>query len=775
YDNDGDLDIALTGKESTSNPMSKIYRNDGGGFFTEQSSILIEPVEYSDLDWGDYDADGYLDLIIIGATGVDPKNPITKVYRNNGDNSFSEQTQFTLDGVYNGNVHWIDIDTDGDLDIHITGSYTNERWPGISKIYKYDSGTYTEWSNNLPGLWEAEVDWGDYDHDGDLDVVMTTPGTVYAYENTGSSTFTQKLRDNHGYSSYGDVIWGDYDNDGYLDILFGNFAMAAIIYKNIDGEYFEVFDDGSFKFTSVEEMNWCDYDNDGDIDMLIYPRGGVATLYRNNLIMESGAFAINTSAEAPSGIKSISSPAGLSLHWSPVQTDETPSNSLSYNIRIGTSPDTANITPPHSDSTSFRQISGLGNASVDSSYSIINLETGKYYWQVQAVDMAFKGGQWSAIDSFEMKHLQPFFSFDTVCFESQTQFFDQSVASDPILSWHWDFGDGNVSTEQNPVYVFESSGTHQVTLKVQTSEYADSIIKDVMVRPKPLTDFIADIACQGTSTNITNNTTINGTNVTDWYWDFGDGESSTLQDPLSHGYLNPGDFNVKLVAHADNSCSDSIQNIVTVAEYPVAAITASSPFEFCTGDSVVLSVDYNENYLYTWKIGEASITGGDSSKYTAKISGAYSIEVVNNTGNCTTLSTDANVIVLDAPVPPYISADGAVLFCQGDSVVLSVTENPDYSYQWKLNTGAIGIDTNIYYAKSSGNYILEVSNSAGCVALSSNSVDITVNEIPTIPSINLSGPTSFCAGDSVIISVTNNPAYTYQWKNELGNISGSTT
>ncbi|MCK4922494.1 MAG: VCBS repeat-containing protein, partial [Bacteroidales bacterium] len=781
YDNDGDLDIILTGATGSNpnyNPISSIYRNDGGGLFSEQSSIVIEPLYYSDVDWGDYNADGYLDILIMGASGDDSNvMPLTKVYLNNGDNSFTEHTESVLEGVCKGSAQWVDVDSDGDLDIHISGSNANDNYnESTNLIYKNNSGVFSYWATNLPPLRSSETDWGDYDHDGDLDVVMTRPGSVYAYENTGTSNFINILSDGYGYSSEGDVIWGDYDNDGYLDILFGNFGSAAIIYRNIESSGFEIYNDGSFKFTSVQEMNWCDYDNDGDIDMLVYPWGGVVTLYRNNLIMESGAFAVNTSAEAPTGIKSISSPTGLSLQWSPVQTDESPSNSLSYNISIGTSPDTANITPPHSDSTGFRLISGLGNASVDSSYSITNLETGKYYWQVQAVDMAFKGGQWSAIDSFEVKHLQPFFSFDTVCFESTSHFLDQSVATDEIISWTWDFGDGVYSTDQNPTHIFTNFGTHQVKLLVQTNEFSDSITQDVIVKPKPTTAFIADVVCQGTSTDFINSTTLNGTTITNWYWDFGDGAFSTLQDPPAHGYLVTGDYNVKLAAYADNGCADSIENTATVAEIPTSNIAAGGSPEFCEGESVKLSVFQSSSFNYQWKIGGVPVAGADSSVYYAIGTGDYTVSVTNQIGGCNSESaTPVSVLVSATPPQPLIQTSTPTTFCAGDSVIISVTDNVDYSYQWKLNGGAVGSDTSIFVAKESGIYTLEVSNSTGCTSLSTNSIVVVVNPVPSTVSVSANGQTDFCDGGSVELSVPDDPLMDYQWMDGDISLGGETS
>ena len=90
YDKDGDLDILLTG-----DGMSKIYRNDGSNTFTEQTGIILQGVSQSSAAWGDYDNDGYLDILL---TGNGPAGPVSKIYRNNGNNTFTEQTGIVLQG-----------------------------------------------------------------------------------------------------------------------------------------------------------------------------------------------------------------------------------------------------------------------------------------------------------------------------------------------------------------------------------------------------------------------------------------------------------------------------------------------------------------------------------------------------------------------------------------------------------------------------------------------------------------------------------------------------
>ncbi len=111
YDNDGYLDILLTGATSSGTPISKIYRNDGNNTFTEQTTISLPGVTFGSAVWGDYDNDGYLDILLTGSNSS--YISISKIYRNNGNNTFTEQTAISLPGVSSGSAAWGDYDNDG--------------------------------------------------------------------------------------------------------------------------------------------------------------------------------------------------------------------------------------------------------------------------------------------------------------------------------------------------------------------------------------------------------------------------------------------------------------------------------------------------------------------------------------------------------------------------------------------------------------------------------------------------------------------------------------
>jgi hypothetical protein len=285
YDNDGDLDFLLTGCSSTR--VANIYRNDGGGAFAVIDAGLI-PVRFSSVAWGDYDNDGDLDILLTGDTDV---SRVTRVYRNNGDGTFADTAAGLTDLSYSS-VAWGDYDNDGDLDILLAGS---TGLSNVAKIYRNDgNGAFCEIATSLASVANPSAAWGDYDNDGDLDILLagsSSAGPVAnIYRSDGNGGFTNIPAGLAGVTS-SSVAWGDYDSDGRLDILLtgADESLPALrVAKVYHGDGGGVFTDIVANLTGVSASSaaWGDYDNDGDLDILLTgsPDGttGIADVYRNN-------------------------------------------------------------------------------------------------------------------------------------------------------------------------------------------------------------------------------------------------------------------------------------------------------------------------------------------------------------------------------------------------------------------------------------------------------------------------------------------------------------
>ena len=219
--------------------VSKLYKNNGDGTFTDQPSIVLTGVSHSSVAWGDYNDDGYVDILL---TGYSTTEPVSEIYKNNGDGSFTKQTSISLTGVSDGSVAWGDYNNDGNLDIILAGNTDSEK---VSKIYKNNGDeTFSEQTSiSLTGVYDGSVVWGDYNNDGTLDILLTgyTGNDIISkiYKNNGDGTFSEQKSIYLTGMASSSVAWGDYDNDGDLDILLTGLAWSndtgvpvSKIYKN---------------------------------------------------------------------------------------------------------------------------------------------------------------------------------------------------------------------------------------------------------------------------------------------------------------------------------------------------------------------------------------------------------------------------------------------------------------------------------------------------------------------------------------------------------------
>jgi len=145
------------------------------------------------------------------------------------------------------------------------------------------------------------------------------------------------------------------------------------------------------------------------------------------------------------------------------------------------------------------------------------------------------------------------------------EFTDGSLYAPTI--WNWDFGDGNTSTEQNPSHVYTSDGNYTITLQVSNAFGESTMVKteQVTVGKVPEAKFTVDTT-KTTLGNLINFTDSSSYNPTSWNWDFGDGNTSTLQNPI-HIYSDTGIYTVKLMVSNDFGIDSMIsEGLIKVIE-----------------------------------------------------------------------------------------------------------------------------------------------------------------------------------------------------------------
>lgn len=387
FDNDGDLDILLSGyyHDEYARYTARLYRNDSGIFSDINAGLIGD--ENMSAEWGDYDNDGDLDVLITGHFSV------AKIYCN--DLGIFHEIETDTDYIGYSAGAWGDYDNDGDLDILMVGCTLSG--DAISKIYNNDSGIFTDINANLTGVMYGSVAWGDYDNDGDLDIILS--GDEYLdFDNY----ITKIYRNDAGVFvdinadlvevSQSSVAWADYDNDGDLDVVitgryidFNN--EITKIYNNNNGEFFDSNEE--LPGISNSSVAWGDYDNDGDLDLIL---SGLGEYDKITKIYRSDSQIQNNNPYAPTNLSSYVSENEITLNWDKASDNETPQDGLSYNLYLGSESHTPDKISPMSDiSTGYRRIVNLGNVQQNTTWTIKNLDPGTYYWSVQTVDNNFSG------------------------------------------------------------------------------------------------------------------------------------------------------------------------------------------------------------------------------------------------------------------------------------------------------------------------------------------------------------------------------------------------
>lgn len=404
YDNDGDLDVILSGINSGTR-YTELYRNDGNGVFSNRP-VGITGMSVGALAWGDYDNDGDQDLFILGDDGG---NDLATIYRNDGNDTFVDIDP-GIPILTHGDVNWVDFDNDGDLDLSLTGRHDSDNY--VVWLYRNDvdgngNHTFVQLSTNFTGIRYSALDWGDYDSDGDLDIVIC--GNIDTDNNHHSAIYRNDGGDfvniNAGMTEVrqGDVRWGDYDNDGDLDVLLTGDATVndpipfTEMYRNDGGDNFTQLQTAmvGLRRATIEPG---DYDNDGDLDVAICgatPENGRTTrLYRND------ATPANTVPTAPTGLNASVSGNTVMLSWNTSSDNETDTAALTYNVRIGTNSGEDDVVSGLALSDGWRLLPRLGNVQQNTSFSFVGLEDGMYYWSVQAIDTQYAGSAFSTENTF---------------------------------------------------------------------------------------------------------------------------------------------------------------------------------------------------------------------------------------------------------------------------------------------------------------------------------------------------------------------------------------
>lgn len=328
-----------------------------------------------------------------------------------------------------------------------------------------------------------------------------------------------------------------------------------------------------------------------------------------------------------------------------------------------------------------------------------------------------------------------------------------SITAGVITTYEWDFGDGNTSAAQNPTHSYAADGTYNLELVVISDQGCTDTLLGATTRfPEPVADFTMTSECIVTASTIVNNSAVGAPdNITIWSWDFGDGNTSAIQNPGTHTYAIENTYTVELAVETNNGCQDTLQILVSVNPSPVANFTIVDDCENMaaafTNTSVISSGSIS---TWEWDFGDGNISGLQDPSHPYANSGTYNIELVATSDMGCTDTVTGVTTRHPIPVPNFTVSD----VCVYDQITVtdgSTVALPDNiaTWTWDLgdgNTGAGAVANHTYASDGSYNIVLTATSTNGCSASITNPVNIHAQPVPDFQTTQIcinTPPTSF--------------------------------
>ena len=357
------------------------------------------------------------------------------------------------------------------------------------------------------------------------------------------------------------------------------------------------------------------------------------------------------------------------------------------------------------------------------------------------------------------------FSAAAGCVSDPVVFSDSStVASGTIASYEWDFGDGTLGRQQNPTHLYTTAGTYTVMLMVTSDNgCVDTITQSVVVAPEPEVDFAVVNACASDSVTFTNMSV--GANL-NYTWYFGDGQMSTLENPI-HQYRASGVYTVSLVASSASGCSDSIVRVVEIYPAPEASFAVSEQCEGMMASFNSTSTGNGASIVsYEWMLGDGTMMTGANVQHMYAAAGTYDVTLIVETTRGCRDTMMQSVEVFPKPEADFVAMD----VCEGNSVVfdnMTNTFGASADYQWMFGDGLVSFDsvpTHTYATPGTYMVTLMVTTIGGC--MDTMMEEVTVNPAPFADFT----ATTVCEGEPTIfedLTTVSGGTVTYLW--DFGN------
>lgn len=325
---------------------------------------------------------------------------------------------------------------------------------------------------------------------------------------------------------------------------------------------------------------------------------------------------------------------------------------------------------------------------------------------------------------------------DTICVGQSINFSNLSVGAN---SYSWNFGDGAgwIGTgggSQNNTYTTPGSFTVYLVASISGGSAScidtASVVVEVLPSPQAIFSVSGSTGCDSLNVTFTDASI----SAVSWYWDFGNGDTSTASSPPVISYTGPGTYTVQLLVTSLNGCEDSVTSTITIYETPVVSFTAPNVcVNQVTNFTDASTTGAQPITSWTWDFSDGNTSTAQNPSNTYVTAGPKNVVLSVSTGFCS--ATDSSIITADTlPLASFTvdTADG----CTPLTVIFSNSSSGAVAYQWDFGDGNTfgGFDTthtflNSGVADTIYNVRLIATTASGC--MDTAFLAITVHPLPT--------------------------------------------
>jgi gliding motility-associated-like protein len=365
------------------------------------------------------------------------------------------------------------------------------------------------------------------------------------------------------------------------------------------------------------------------------------------------------------------------------------------------------------------------------------------------------------------------------CSPLSVQFSD--LSSGAPTSFAWSFGNGNNSILQNPSATYVVPGTYTVSLTVSNASGSDVETKTayITVFTSPIASFTTNKTggCAPLVVQFTSTSTPGTSAITNWLWDFGDGNISNQSNP-SHTYTSSGPKNISLTVTDANGCANTklINSMVTLTQTHTADFSVTNS-NVCKPPSVhtftPTTSPANPNYTYDWSTSTSQTSTQQNPTFTFNTGGAIAVTLkVTAPGGCATYVTKPQAVYVTNIRSNFTIPTGPN--CAGNSITFNNTTTPDSlvnTYMWQAGLGGLIASKNYTTTLPAGTHNIKLISKLGNCSDTIQKV-IVVNPKP-VASFSMH-PHNFCKVPTTVAfsNTSSGSGLSYNWN--FGNGQTST-